>query len=173
MVTTNDVELNERVRMLRVHGYRTKYHNQAVGGNFRLDEIQAAILRVKLKYLERWTEARRRNAGLYRDLLPEEVSAPADDPKGRHVYNQFVIRYKDRDRLMDWMTDHSIGSGIYYPVPLHLQECFSALGGKPGDLPETERACSETLALPIYPELTDEMIGYVADTIRKFVNRVE
>jgi dTDP-4-amino-4,6-dideoxygalactose transaminase len=171
MVTTNDVALNERVRMLRVHGYRTKYHNQAIGGNFRLDEMQAAILRVKLKYLDRWTEARRRNVGLYRDLLPEEVLAPADDPRGRHIYNQFVIRSKDRDRLMDWMKDHSIGSEIYYPVPLHLQECFSPLGGKPGDLPETERACSETLALPIYPELTDEMIGYVAATIRKFVSR--
>jgi dTDP-4-amino-4,6-dideoxygalactose transaminase len=173
MVVTNDAELGERVRMLRVHGYRTKYHSEAVGGNFRLDEIQAAILRVKLKYLDQWTEARRRNAALYRDLLPEAVSAPADDPNGRHIYNQFVIRYKDRDRLMNWMKDHSVGSEIYYPVPLHLQDCFNSLGGKPGDFPETERACSETLALPIYPELTEEMVRYVADTIRELVNRVE
>jgi dTDP-4-amino-4,6-dideoxygalactose transaminase len=169
MVTTNDQSLAERVRMLRVHGYRTKYHNAAVGGNFRLDEIQAAILRVKLKYLDRWTESRRRNAALYRDLLPAAVSAPAEDPDGRHIYNQFVVRYKHRDELMKWMKDRSIGSEIYYPVPLHLQECFDSLGGKPGDFPESERASNETLALPIYPELTEEMLAHVAATIREFV----
>jgi dTDP-4-amino-4,6-dideoxygalactose transaminase len=169
MVTTNDQSLAERVRMLRVHGYRTKYHNAIVGGNFRLDEIQAAILRVKLKYLDRWTESRRRNAALYRDLLPAAVSAPADDPDGRHIYNQFVVRYKHRDELMKWMKDRSIGSEIYYPVPLHLQECFDSLGGKPGDFPESERASNETLALPIYPELTGEMLAHVAATIREFV----
>jgi dTDP-4-amino-4,6-dideoxygalactose transaminase len=169
MVTTNDETLAERVRMLRVHGYRTKYHNAAVGGNFRLDEIQAAILRVKLKYLDRWTESRRRNAALYRDLLPNAVSAPADDPDGRHIYNQFVVRYKHRDELMKWMKNRSIGSEIYYPVPLHLQECFNSLGGKHGDFPESERAANQTLALPIYPELTTEMLSHVAATIREFV----
>ena len=171
MVTTNDKDLSDRVRILRVHGYQTKYHNHAVGGNFRLDEIQAAILRVKLKYLDQWTEARRRNAALYRDLLPADVSAPADDPDGRHIYNQFVIRYKDRDALMNWMNDRSIGSEIYYPVPLHLQECFNSFGGKPGDFPESERASKETLSLPIYPELTEEMLRYVAGAIREFVTR--
>jgi dTDP-4-amino-4,6-dideoxygalactose transaminase len=155
--------------MLRVHGYRTKYHNAAVGGNFRLDEIQAAILRVKLKYLDRWTESRRRNAALYRDLLPNAVSAPADDPDGRHIYNQFVVRYKHRDELMKWMKNRSIGSEIYYPVPLHLQECFNSLGGKHGDFPESERAANQTIALPIYPELTKEMLSHVAAAIREFV----
>jgi dTDP-4-amino-4,6-dideoxygalactose transaminase len=169
MVTTNDEDLADRVRMLRVHGYRTKYRNAAVGGNFRLDEIQAAILRVKLKYLDGWTEARRRNAARYRDLLPAAVSAPADDPEGRHIYNQFVIRYKHRDELMKWINDRAIGSEIYYPVPLHLQECFNSLGGKRGDFPESERASDETLALPIYPELTEEMLAHVAATIREFV----
>jgi dTDP-4-amino-4,6-dideoxygalactose transaminase len=171
MVTTNDAELAERVRILRVHGYRTKYHNQAVGGNFRLDEIQAAVLRVKLKYLDQWTEARRKNAALYRNLLPTGVTAPADDPEGRHIYNQFVVRYKNRDGLMNWMKDRSIESEIYYPVPLHLQECFKSLGDRSGDFPESERASKETLALPIYPELTEEMIQYVAGTIREFVTR--
>jgi dTDP-4-amino-4,6-dideoxygalactose transaminase len=169
MVTTSDADLAERVRMLRVHGYRTKYHNAAVGGNFRLDEIQAAILRVKLKYLDQWTEARRRNARLYTEVLPAGLSAPQDDREGRHIYNQFVIRYKDRDGLMNWMRGRSIESEIYYPVPLHLQECFKSLGGKPGDFPESERAAEETLALPIYPELTQEMLSYVAGTIREFV----
>ena len=169
MVTTNDADFAERVRMLRVHGYRTKYHNDAVGGNFRLDEIQAAILRVKLKYLDRWTEGRRRNAALCRNLLPTSVFAPPDDAHGRHIYNQFVIRYKDRDGLMNWMKDRSIGSEIYYPQPLHLQECFKSLGAMPGDFPETERAAKETLALPIYPELTEDMLTYVAGTIREFV----
>jgi dTDP-4-amino-4,6-dideoxygalactose transaminase len=169
MVTTNDSAVAERVRMLRVHGYRTKYHNDAVGGNFRLDEIQAAILRVKLKCLDRWTERRRRNAALYRDLLPPAVFAPADDAHGRHIYNQFVIRYKDRDRLMNWMKDQGIGTEIYYPMALHLQECFKHLGGKAGDFPESERASKETLALPIYPELTEEMLQYVASAVREFV----
>jgi dTDP-4-amino-4,6-dideoxygalactose transaminase len=171
MLTTNDKDLADRVRMLRVHGYRTKYHNAAVGGNFRLDEIQAAILRVKLKYLDQWTEARRRNAASYRNHLPAIVSSPADDREGRHIYNQFVVRYKYRDELMRYINDRSIGSEIYYPIPLHLQECFNFLGGKHGDFPESERASNETLALPIYPELTEEMLQYVARTIREFVTR--
>ncbi len=169
MVTTNEADLAERVKILRTHGFRSKYHNEAVGGNFRLDELQAALLRVKLKHLDQWTEGRRRNAASYRELLPHEVALPPDDPGGRHIYNQFVIRYKDRDALIQRMKDRGIGSEIYYPVSLHLQECFKSLGGKPGDFPQSERAALETLALPVYPELTKEMLSFVASTIREFV----
>jgi dTDP-4-amino-4,6-dideoxygalactose transaminase len=169
MVTTNDAALAERVRMLRVHGYRSKYHNAIVGGNFRLDEIQAAILRVKLRHLDQWTEGRRQNAALYRELLPSDVSLPPDDLQGRHIYNQFVIRYGDRDGLMKRLNERGIGSEIYYPVPLHLQDCFKSLGGKAGNFPQSESASRETLALPIYSELTRDAVSYVARTIRDFV----
>ena len=160
MVVTGDGQLAEKVRLLRVHGEKLKYHHQLVGINSRLDALQAVVLRVKLKYLNRWTESRRRNADRYRLLFREaglrspSISLP-DTKKGHfHIFNQFVIRAKRRDALRDYLTRQGIGSAIYYPVPLHLQECYRNLGYRPGDLPESERAARETLALPIYPELT-------------------
>jgi len=160
MVVTGDGELAEKVRLLRVHGEKSKYHHQLVGINSRLDALQAVVLRVKLKYLNRWTESRRANADRYRLLFREaglrspSVSLP-DAKKGHfHIFNQFVIRAKRRDALRDDLARQGIGSAIYYPVPLHLQACYRNLGYRPGDLPESERAARETLALPIYPELT-------------------
>jgi dTDP-4-amino-4,6-dideoxygalactose transaminase len=167
IITTNDAGLAERLRTLRSHGFKTKYHSEIIGGNFRLDEIQAAVLRVKLKYLDGWTEARRRNAVIYRDNLREgtPVELPFEVPGCRHIYNQFVIRTKNRDRLMANLREHGIGVEIYYPVPLHLQPCFKSAGGGPGDFPISEDAAGESLALPIYPELTAEMIGSVCSVL--------
>lgn len=160
MVATRDAELAKKVRLLRVHGEKFKYRHQLVGINSRLDALQAAVLRVKLKYLNRWTELRRRNAERYRVLFqeaglrPPSISLPATRKGHYHIYNQFVIRAKRRDALREHLTQKGIGSAVYYPVPLHLQECYRNLGYQPGDLPEAERAARETLALPIYPELT-------------------
>lgn len=172
MVTSNDPKLADQLKLLRNHGYRPKYYNKVVGGNFRLDAIQAAILRVKLKYLDQWTAARQRNAQLYRDLFEKAetsgVELPAEVPNSRHIYNQFVIRSNQRDALMSFLKERKIGTEIYYPVPMHLQECFSYLGHQKGDFPESERAAEETLALPIYPELSEEMLATVVDTIAEF-----
>jgi dTDP-4-amino-4,6-dideoxygalactose transaminase len=183
MVTTNDSELAHRVKLLRNHGYSPKYYNKVVGGNFRLDAIQAAVLRVKLRYLDLWTEARQRNAAMYRDLFGEaglsraidELSAgsngvvlPFEAPNVRHIYNQFVIRSDRRDELMTHLKERQIGAEIYYPLPLHLQECFGDLGYQTGDLLASECAANQTLALPIYPELTPEMLAAVVDAIAEF-----
>jgi dTDP-4-amino-4,6-dideoxygalactose transaminase len=165
MVTTNDSALAERVRLLRNHGFRSKYENVVLGGNFRLDAIQAAVLRVKLKHLDAWTEARRKNAALYRELLPSVPGLPEELPGRRHVYNQFVIRHARRDFLAEHLKSRGIGTDIYYPIPLHLQACFKELGYRSGDFPESELASRQSLALPIYPELTPEMIQYVARAI--------
>jgi dTDP-4-amino-4,6-dideoxygalactose transaminase len=167
MVTTNNAGLSDRLRLLCNHGFRTKYHNEILGGNFRLDEIQAAVLRVKLKYLDRWTEARRRNAGIYRQVFEASaaVKLPHETPDSRHIYNQFVIRSNRRDQVMARLKDRRIGCEVYYPVPLPLLPCFENLGHKAGDFPVSEAASNETLALPIYPELTPEMIRTVADTV--------
>ncbi len=184
MVVTNDPDLADRVALLRGHGYRPKYYNKVVGGNFRLDPLQAAVLKVKLPYLDGWTESRQRNADRYRRLfhdaglaadssdsdgLPDNgVILPEETGQGRHIYNQFVIRSSHRDNLMAYLKQSGIGTEIYYPVPLHLQECFADLGYGPGDLPHSERAAHETLALPIYPELTNEMQESVVEAIRRF-----
>jgi dTDP-4-amino-4,6-dideoxygalactose transaminase len=167
MVTTNDPELAERLRLLRNHGFKTKYHNEILGGNFRLDEIQAAVLRIKLKYLDRWTEGRRRNAGIYRDALGAvtPVVLPCEAPHARHVFNQFVIRSSNRNVIMASLKEQGIGCEIYYPIPLPLLSCFGQLGCKPGDFPISELAAQQTLALPIYPELTSEMIQRVSAAI--------
>jgi dTDP-4-amino-4,6-dideoxygalactose transaminase len=167
MVTTNDPALAERIRLLRSHGFATRYHSEIVGGNFRLDEVQAAVLRVKLKYLDSWTEARRRNAALYRQGLSgtTTVELPYEQPNSRHIYNQFVIRTKRRDDVMARLKQEGIGCEIYYPVPLHLQPCFKNLGYREGAFPVSEAAANETLALPIYPELTAGMIGTVCDVM--------
>jgi dTDP-4-amino-4,6-dideoxygalactose transaminase len=198
MVTTNDPDLADKVKLLRNHGYRPKYYNKVVGGNFRLDAIQAAVLRVKLKYLDQWTEARQRNAALYRKLFaeaelgirPESLSSlrsevntngpgsvlsemrgvvlPTEAASRRHIYNQFVIRSGQRDALMTFLKERKIGTEIYYPVPLHLQECFADLGHHASEFSASEHAANETLALPIYPELTGPMVESVVEAIADF-----
>jgi len=175
LMTTDDDDLAEKLRLLRVHGMRPKYYHKVVGVNSRLDALQAAVLGVKLKYLERWSDARRRNAEHYDKLFAEagveEVTTPAVRPNRRHIFNQYTIRCSRRDELMDFLKHRGVGSEIYYPAPLHLQECFAHLGYKPGDLPATERASRECLSLPIYPELTEEMRQYVVEKIAEFYRR--
>jgi dTDP-4-amino-4,6-dideoxygalactose transaminase len=174
MVVTNDGELAERIRLLRGHGASPKYYHKFVGGNFRLDALQAAVLRVKLKYLDEWTTARQRNASRYRKLFEDtslsgtDLQLPVDKGFGRHIYNQFVIRMESRDNLKDYLKTHDIGSEIYYPLALHLQECFQNLSYQAGDFPFSEAAAHETLALPIYPELTEAMQQTVVRTIENF-----
>jgi len=174
LVTTNDEALAESLRVLRVHGMKPKYYHQIVGGNFRLDALQAAVLRVKLKRLSTWTAGRRTNADRYRRLFAEaglgpKVALPSDVPG--HIYNQFVVRVETRDRLQAHLTAQGIGTEVYYPVPLHLQECFKGLGYKKGDLPVSEEMAATTLALPIYPELTEPMQKTVVDAIAAFYRR--
>ncbi len=172
MVTSNHLELADRVKRLRNHGYRKKYYNQEVGGNFRLDALQAAVLRVKLKHLDKWTEGRQRNADVYRGLFEEaglsDIVLPTALSDRRHIYNQFVIQVQHRDELMAHLKERQIGCEIYYPVALHLQECFENWGGQPGDMPVSECAATQTLALPIYPELTDDMQATVVGAIVDF-----
>jgi dTDP-4-amino-4,6-dideoxygalactose transaminase len=168
MVVTSDVELAETLRTLRAHGGRPKYYHRVVGGNFRLDALQAAVLSVKLGYLSSWTKARRTNADRYRSLFQEmglmdRVALPEDVPG--HIYNQFVIRVERRDDLRALLTERGVGTEVYYPVPLHLQECFRSLGYRTGDLRRAEAAARESLALPIYPELLEAQQRYVVSQI--------
>jgi dTDP-4-amino-4,6-dideoxygalactose transaminase len=169
MVVTSDGELAERMRMLRNHGASPKYFHKLVGGNFRLDPLQAAILLVKLPHLEAWSEARRRNAQFYnRAFAGSAVQTPWISPDCVSIYNQYVIRVNARDPLMAQLKAEGIGTEIYYPRALHEQECFANLGYRPGDCPEASRAAAEVLALPIYPELTEEMRQAVADAVLAF-----
>lgn len=162
-ICTNEDAFAEKCRLLRVHGSGHQYHHAMIGGMFRLAAIQAAVLTVKLKYLENWHDARRKNAAIYDAAFKgSKVVTPTIENGNWSVYNQYVVRVPDRDRVKQRLADQGIGSGVYYPVPLHLQECFAYLGGKMGDLPETERACAEVLALPIYPELPEDHVRYVA-----------
>jgi dTDP-4-amino-4,6-dideoxygalactose transaminase len=170
MCVTNDAALAERMDILRVHGGRPKYYHSFIGGNFRIDEIQAAVLNVKLKHLDTWTSGRQHNAAFYdaafaRANLGEAVQTPRAGAGARHIYNQYVIRVKDRDRLREHLGKSGVGSEIYYPIPLHLQKCFEYLGHRAGDFPHSEQAATETLALPIFPELTETQLQYVVDTI--------
>ena len=180
MAITNDSELAERMRILRVHGSKPKYYHKVIGGNFRLDTIQAAVLNVKLNYLDGWTKRRQENAERYELLfrqsglvergkvrLPEAVYR-SEGVKHYHIYNQFVLRVERRDALMDHLKQKGIGAEIYYPVPFHLQECFQYLGHKKGDFPESERAANETIAIPIYPELTQAQQTEVVEAIATF-----
>jgi dTDP-4-amino-4,6-dideoxygalactose transaminase len=173
MCVTSDAALAERMEVLRVHGGKPKYHHALIGGNFRIDELQAVVLSVKLKRLDGWTAGRQRNAAFYdaalrRAQLDEAVQTPHASLGVRHIYNQYVIRAQERDGLRAHLTAAGVGTEIYYPVPLHLQPCFAYLGCKPGDYPQSERAAAETLALPIYPELTEAQLQYVVDTIAAY-----
>jgi dTDP-4-amino-4,6-dideoxygalactose transaminase len=158
------------VKDLRTHGGKDKYRNYLVGMNGRLDAIQAAILRVKLRFLEGWSEARRTHAKYYNEAFRslDAAQTPYAESGALHIYNQYVLRVPKRDELQAYLKEHQIGNAIYYPIPLHLQECFEDLGYTAGDLPESEKAAQETIALPVYPELTQEQQDYVIDTIRKF-----
>ena len=180
MVVCNDDAVAERLRLLRNHGAKPKYYHKLVGGNFRLDTIQAAVLHVKLAHLAKWTAARREHAAHYRRLFTDRgltdrvglPEAPPDDAAHvRHIYNQFVVRVPRRDALREFLTTHGIGTEVYYPVPFHMQECFRELGYREGDFPEAERAARETLALPIYPELSSDQQAYVVDTIFEFFRK--
>jgi len=166
MIVAQDVALADRVRLLREHGARPKYYHALVGTNSRLDAIQAAILRVKLKHLDRWSEKRARNANLYDQLLEgSRVGRPFRDTRARHIFNQYVVRVPNRDDVRTRMGERGIGTEVYYPVALHMQQCFAMLGYHEGDMPHSEAAARETLALPIYPELTEDQIRYVAATL--------
>lgn len=189
LIVTNDDKLSEIIRIKRVHGGEPKYYHKVIGGNFRLDAIQAAVLRVKLPHLQSWSEKRQQNAKRYNQLfieagLAEEPGKTKFDSKNKvllpkavyeksgvknyHIYNQYKIKVEKRDALREFMTKHEIGTEIYYPVPFHLQECFSDLGYKKGDFPISEFSANTSIALPIYPELSDEQLQYVVSVIRKF-----
>lgn len=174
MVVSHDEEVIKKIKTLRNHGSEKKYYYKTVGGNFRLDALQAAVLVVKLKYLDEWTEKRIRNAERYDKffletglLSKEKVTIPKKIAT-RHVYNQYVIRVKKRDDLIRFLSEREIGTEVYYPQPLHLQECFRSLGYREGDFPESEKASRETLALPIYPELSHEQQAHVMSVIQTY-----
>jgi dTDP-4-amino-4,6-dideoxygalactose transaminase len=175
MLVTDSLEHAQRLHMLRVHGEQTKYHHKVIGLNSRLDALQAVVLRAKLAHLESWTTARQRKAQQYELMftdagLNEQVRPPFVRPGARHVFHQFVIRVPAarRDALREHLRAHDIGTDVYYPVPLHLQECFAFLGYREGDFPAAELAAKETLALPVYPELTDQQQDYVVSQIAEF-----
>ncbi len=183
MVVTNDQILYEKIKTLRVHGSKPKYYHKIVGGNFRLDALQAAILNVKLKHLDIWSQKRRENAGYYdkrfqeiglkeksRIKTPEPVYKMSGD-KNYHIYNQYTIHSKKRDELQAFLKENGIGTEIYYPLPLHLQECFKDLGYKKGDLPASEEASSSVLSIPVYPELTPAQKDYIVQKISEFYNK--
>lgn len=176
IVTADDPHVYERLKILRVHGSKPKYYHKVIGGNFRLDALQAAIVAVKLDYLDDWTTARQDNAARYRDLfasagLTDRIQLP-EEKENRHIYNQFVIQVEaDRDDLRAYLGEQGVGTEVYYPVPMHLQECFSELGHQIGDFPVAEQAANQTLALPIYPELSESQQAYVVEKIGAFLNR--
>jgi dTDP-4-amino-4,6-dideoxygalactose transaminase len=174
MIVTDDPALAERIRILRTHGSKLKYFHPWVGINSRLDTIQAAILLVKFQYLENWTKARQRKAFRYHSLFQDltsslpELKLPTIQYENRHIFNQYVIRVPQRDKLKQFLMEEGIGTDIYYPLPLHLQECYSYLKYRRGDLPNSEKASEEVLALPIFPELTEDQQDYVVDRINAF-----
>src|SRR5579885_356531 len=174
MIVTNDAQRAEGLRRLRAHGSGPKYHHKIVGGNFRLDALQAAVVSAKMPHLDSWTAARQSNAKRYNQLfsnagvsigLPEIVT-------DRHIFNQYVIRVPSRDELQAYLKKQGIGTEVYYPLPMHLQECFAYLRNGPGDFPNSERAAKETLALPIHPELTEPQVQFVVDHICKFLEMI-
>jgi dTDP-4-amino-4,6-dideoxygalactose transaminase len=191
LVVTNDEKLAHSLKIKRVHGGEPKYHHKVIGGNFRLDALQAAVIRVKLPYLNYWSESRRKNAETYNQLfieaeLAEEPGRTEFDSKNfvllpeakyknlkgltnYHIYNQYIIRVEKRDVLRQFLTDSGISTEIYYPIPFHLQECFSDLRYRNGEFPAAEKVAETSIALPIYPELTKEQIAYIVDKIREFI----
>jgi dTDP-4-amino-4,6-dideoxygalactose transaminase len=176
LLTAGDAQLAAKARLLRNHGAEKTYHHNVIGGNFRLDALQAAVLRVKAPRLDGWSEARRRNAARYRELFHEakvdnRVGLPFEPPGHRHIYNQFVVRVPDRDALRAGLEARGIGTAVYYPVPFHEQECFAGLGYSRGAFPHAEQAARETLALPIYGELTDDQQRHVVDSIAECLPR--
>ncbi|GIK22689.1 MAG: DegT/DnrJ/EryC1/StrS family aminotransferase [Ignavibacterium sp.] len=192
LVTTNNDELAKILSIKRVHGGEPKYYHKVIGGNFRIDALQAAVLKVKLPHLDKWSEKRRQNANRYTQLfkeagLAEQTGKTSFDSKNKvllpravydfgkvknyHIYNQYIVRVEDRDKLREFLTKNEIGTEIYYPVPFHLQECFKELGYKKGDFPVSEFAADKSLALPIFPELSDDQLVYVVDTFKKFFNK--
>ena len=172
MVTTDDPEMAEMVRVLRVHGSKPKYYHSTIGYNSRLDTIQAGILSVKLKYLDDWTKKRREHAEVYNSAFKDlDMITPKAESFNYHIYNQYTIAVKNRDELRNYLKEKQIGHDTYYPVPLHLQECYKFLGYKKGDLPVSEKKAEEVVSIPIYPELTEEEQKYVISTIKEFVTR--
>jgi dTDP-4-amino-4,6-dideoxygalactose transaminase len=177
MVVTDNPHLAEKVRLLRVHGSQPKYYHKWIGINSRLDAIQATILLVKFRHLEQWTTERQRKAAgyqsLFQDILPSlpRFRLPSIQYENRHIFHQYVIRVPERNRLKQFLAEAGIGTDIYYPVPLHLQECYAFLKHRPGDFPVSEKASEEVLALPIYPELTEEQQGTVVNQIKAFYKR--
>jgi dTDP-4-amino-4,6-dideoxygalactose transaminase len=173
MVVTDDPAVAERVRRLRNYGEEAKYQNSLEGFNSRLDEIQAAILRAKLKHLEEWVAARRRLAQLYGELLAQApVALPAETPPSRHSYHLYVIRSVRRDGLQKHLRDTGIGTSTHYPMPVHFQKAYRHLGYTEGDFPQAERACQEILSLPLYPEMTEDEVRYVASAVGSFPSEV-
>lgn len=174
IVTTNDEQLDQRLRRLRAHGGVTEYMHTEVGINSRLDELQAAVLNVKLSHLDTWSDARAQRAAVYSQLLSEadlgfEVTTPYVRPDCRHIFHQYVIRVpRHRDALMEHLKERGVGTKVYYPIPLHLQDCFSYLGYKQGAFPEAERAATETFALPAYPELSEAQQAHVVESIESY-----
>jgi dTDP-4-amino-4,6-dideoxygalactose transaminase len=176
LLTTNDDRLAKRARLLRTHGMDPKYYHHLIGANFRMDAIQAAVLRVKAPHLAAWTEGRRANAARYRTLfrsagLDGIVSLPVEPPDRRHIFNQFVIRTPERDSLKRHLDERGVGNEIYYPVPFHLQPCFAHLGYRRGDFPHAERAAADSLAIPVYGELSRDQQEFVVSAVAEFVNR--
>jgi dTDP-4-amino-4,6-dideoxygalactose transaminase len=180
MIVTNDAQRAERLKCLRAHGSKPKYYHKIVGGNFRLDALQAAVVSAKLPHLDQWTAGRQRNARKYDQLFQEmglsgnstgasSVALPTV-VANRHIFNQYVIRVSHRDHLQDALQQRGIGTEVYYPVPMHLQECFGYLGQKVGAFPESESAAKETVALPIYPELSEAQLRHVVESIRDFLS---
>jgi len=172
-LSTNDENIANRLKSLRMHGESSRYHHDEVGFNSRLDALQAAILEIKLKYLDGWTAGRQKNAAYYNEAFENAhcdgiLAIPKAVNGNRHIYNQYILRVKDRDKLVEHLRELGIGCAIYYPVPLHLQTCFQYLGYREGDFPEAEKAANETIALPIYPELTAEQKDAVIKAVLDF-----
>jgi dTDP-4-amino-4,6-dideoxygalactose transaminase len=170
IVTTNDKVLAEKISLLRNYGQEKRYYHRIIGFNSRLDEIQAAILRVKLKYLDGWNERRRQLAGMYIEFLSDltQITLPMESNDSKHIFHLFVIKCKDRDNLQIFLKDNGIETFIHYPIPVHMQESYKYLGYSAGSFPISEDTASNILSLPMYPELLSKDIEYVASTIRKF-----